>query len=104
MVVPQQATHPLPTAHLSLQPRPSVRTFDQGTPEPLVRTLGVVVLDVLPHCSAQVGLAQGDQPAQALRPDGEQEALHEGVQVRATAGRRTGCTPLSASVFLKASV
>ena len=56
--------------------------FDEAVPEPLVRSLAVIVLYVLRDRVTEVILAERDDAAEALGFIGEHEALGVRVQIR----------------------
>ena len=57
---------------------------DEPTAEPLVKALGVVVLQEFPEQDAKMWFAEDDEVLEAFRSDGPDEALRMGVAVWAS--------------------
>src|SRR4051794_15577129 len=77
VVVPQQASQPLPADHLTVRIRTRRRRDEWRVTSALMRPLLVVVREVLPHNVVKVFGPEDDELIQALLPD----RLHEPLDV-----------------------
>jgi hypothetical protein len=54
---------------------------EQAVAEPLVMSLGVVVLDKLPDAQPEMLLAEGDDVVETLASNGSDKALGKGIEI-----------------------
>jgi len=86
MVELQHASQTLPTLHWTFKVHGSGESYELVA-QALMGPLLVVVVDELPQSLPEMGLAERDDLVEALRLDGEDEALGEGIEVGAVRGK-----------------